>query len=75
MASAMNWVNEKQTVSERELKALEKAKSQEKKKIKDGWKYYVITPRLKVLVPHKNGKPTEVGKKIIDGIKKLVGIK
>lgn len=70
-----NWVYEKQSVSEKELKALEKAKTQESKKIKNGWKYYVITPRLKVLVPFKKGKPTSDGVRMIDNIKKLVGVK
>jgi hypothetical protein len=70
-----NWVCEKQSVSEKELKALEKAKTQERKKIENGWKYYVITPRLKVLVPFEKGKPTADGVRMIDNIKKLVGIK
>lgn len=69
-----NWVYENKGVSDKDEKALEKAKQQERAKIKKGWKYFVINSRLKVLVPHKHGKPTEEGERIIQSIKDFLRI-
>lgn len=70
-----NWVYNKSTVSEKDLRCLEKAKIKEQEMLGNGWQYFEINPRLKVLVPYKDGNPTEQGRKTIETIKKLVGIK
>ncbi len=69
-----NLVYENKGVSDKDEKALEKAKQQERSKIKKGWKYFVINSRLKVLVPHKHGKPTEEGERIIQSFKDFLRI-
>ena len=69
-----NWVYENKGVSDKDEKALEKAKQQEHARIKKGWKYFVINSRLKVLVPHKHGKPTEEGQRMIQSIKDFLRI-
>lgn len=63
-----NWAKRgAKNVSDSDKKALAAAKKVERQRIKDGYKWYVINERLKVLVPcKKDGTPTEKGLKIID---------
>jgi hypothetical protein len=50
--------------------ALEKAHRQERKKLKEGWRWMKISKDLTVLVPcNKSGKPTEKGLEIIERYK------
>ena len=69
-----NWVLNTKTSSEKDAYALEKAKRQEKLKIKNGWSYVKITPRHKILVPCKDGMPTELGLAMIEKYKTLIGV-
>lgn len=56
----------KPTVTETDIRNLEKAKQYEEKKKKEGWKWKKVNDRLTVLVPcDKNGNPTSEGLKII----------
>lgn len=71
---ADNWVLNTKTSSEKDAYALEKAKRQEKIKIKNGWNYVKISPRHKILVPCKDGTPTEVGHVMIEKYKRLIGV-
>lgn len=75
MASLSNTID-KITVTENDIKALKKAKAQERERIKNGWRYYKINERIKVLVPFgKDGLPTEKGLAIIKAQKELEGLK
>ena len=62
-----NWAKRKtSTVSDSDKRALEIAKKQERKQIKDGYRWFSITDKLKVLVPcNKDGKPTAKGQKLL----------
>lgn len=71
---ADNWVLNTKTSSEKDAYALEKAKRQEKIKIKNGWNYVKISPRHKILVPCKDGTPTEVGQVMIEKYKRFIGV-
>lgn len=65
-ATITNWVSEKGTVTERDIKALEYAKQVEKKDTKKGYRYIRVSPRISVHVPcDKDGKPTEEGRRRI----------
>jgi hypothetical protein len=74
---AINFDAAKKTVGEKELNALSKAKRQEERKIKKGWRYYRISSTFSVLVPFdkRKGIPTEEGLRIIKMQKELLGIK
>lgn len=74
MTSLSNTID-KITVTENDIKALKKAKAQEQERIKNGWRYYKINERIKVLVPFKDGHPTEKGLAIIKAQKELEGLK
>ena len=75
MASLSNTID-KITVTENDIKALKKAKAQEQERIKNGWRYYKINERIKVLVPFgKDGLPTSKGLAIIKAQKELEGLK
>lgn len=72
---AENWIyNNGSNVTETDVRGLRHAKAVEKRQIKDGYKWVRINARTKVLVPFKNGKPTEAGLKIIQKQKELFGI-
>lgn len=61
------------TVTETDIKALEVAKRQELQRIKEGWRFYKVNNRLKVLVPFgKDGKPTKQGMRIIEAQNRLL---
>lgn len=74
---AVNLEAAKKAVGEKELNALKKAKLQEEKKLKKGWRYYKVSNTTSVLVPFdkKEGVPTEEGWRIIKMQKELLGIK
>jgi hypothetical protein len=74
---AINFDAAKKAVGEKELNALSKAKRQEERKIKKGWRYYRINNTFSVLVPFdkRKGIPTEEGLRIIKMQKELLGIK
>lgn len=71
-----NWVYDKNIVTEKDRKALEKAKEIEKDKLEQGYRYIKVNNRLQVLVPcDENGNPTEKGMAIIKEKQALYGIK
>jgi hypothetical protein len=66
----MNWIKNKENITESDVTALNKAKAMEQRYIKNGHKYVKITDSIKVLVPFgKDGKPTKDGDRIIRNIK------
>lgn len=78
MAATMeNWVHDKGVVTEKDRLALEKAKKLEKKKEKEGYRWFRINDRAKVFVPFKKdgSEPTEDGWKRIANLKAIMGIK
>lgn len=70
-----NWIKNKETVTEKDIEAAQKARKIEKKKIKSGWRWVNILPSLKILVPHECGKPTEQGQYMIDIMKEKFNLK
>lgn len=70
-----NWIyNNGSNVTETDVRGLKHAKAVEKKQIKDGYRWVRINARTKVFVPFRNGEPTEMGRKIIQKQKELLGI-
>ena len=61
-------------VTETDRRMLSKAKEREKEQLKQGWQYVQISKMHKVLVPHKNGKPTKEGEEIIKRYKEYLGV-
>ena len=75
-APIINWVHEKGVVTEKDIKALERAKRIEARLEKSGYKWVKINERLKIFVPcDKNGKPTLEGQRRIAILKTTMGIK
>ena len=74
---AVNLEAAKKAVGEKELSALKKAKRQEEKRLKKGWRYYRISNSFSILVPFdkRKGVPTEEGMRLIQIQKDLLGIK
>ena len=74
---AVNLEAAKKAVGEKELNALKKAKLQEVKKLKKGWRYYKVSNTISVLVPFdkRKGVPTDKGMRLIEIQKELLGIK
>lgn len=70
-----NWIKNKETVTEKDIEAAQKARKIEKKKIKSGWRWVNILPSLKILVPHEGVKPTEQGQYMIDIMKEKFNLK
>lgn len=70
-----NWIKNKETVSDKDVHMAIKANRVERKKIKNGWRWVKILPSLKILVPHKKGKPTQDGQAMIDLMKEKFYIK
>lgn len=63
----------KPSVTEEDFKGLKTAHRQEAKLIKEGWRYYKINDRLRVLVPFgKDGKPTKKGRRMIENRKNAI---
>lgn len=75
-ATSENWIYDKNTVREKDIKALEKAKSIERKKIKDGYRYFKICDKMQMLLPcDRNGNPTDRAIKVINERKRMYGLK
>ena len=74
---AVNLEAAKKAVGEKELNALSKAKRQEERKIKKGWRYYRISNTFSILVPFdkRKGVPTDEGMRLIEIQKGILGIK
>lgn len=72
-----NWAKRPtSTVSDSDKKALAEAKKQERKQIKDGYRWFSITDKLKVLVPcNKDGKPTAKGQRLLLSFAKRFSVK
>lgn len=70
-----NWAYNKSTVSESDLRLLEKARKQEKEKSKQGYRWILACKNLKVFVPcDENGEPTDKGKQMIEAHLKAFGV-
>lgn len=75
-AQITNWVHEDGVVTEKDIKALERAKKIEDRLEKHGYKWVKINERLKIFVPcDKNGNPTLDGQRRIALLKANMGIK
>lgn len=75
-AAITNWIHDKSAVTEKDKCVLEKAKRQEQKKIKKGYRWIKINERNKIFVPcDKKGKPTKEGERKIQLFKNALGIK
>lgn len=71
-----NWIKDKSVVSDKDKKALDKAKQYESIQLNNGFQWVKIDQRIKILVPcDKNWKPTTEGKKKIELFKSHLGIK
>ena len=71
-----NWIKDKSVVSDKDTKALDKAKQKESIELNNGFQWIRLDQRVKILVPcDKNGKPTTEGKKKIELFKSHLGIK
>lgn len=69
-APTTNWVHEEGVVTEKDIKALERAKKIEARLEKHGYKWVKINERLKIFVPcDKNGNPTLDVQRRIDILK------
>ena len=65
-APITNWVHEEGVVTEKDIKALERAKKIEARLEKHGYKWVKINERLEIFVPcDKNGNPTLEGQRRI----------
>lgn len=65
-APITNWVHEEGVVTEKDIKALERAKKIEARLEKHGYKWVKINERLEIFVPcDKNGNPTLDGQRRI----------
>jgi hypothetical protein len=66
-----NWsVNNKKTVTDADIKALEKAKKIEAENDRNGFKWIKLKPNLAVHVPcDEDGNITEKGRRIIEAYK------
>lgn len=63
-----NWSSQPTSmVTERDVRALEKAYKEENRLLKEGYRWYKINDRIRVLIPFgKDGKPTEKGLRMIE---------
>ena len=68
------WREEELLERKKSLKIVRSHNKDEEKKIKMGWKYVHITPKMQVLIPcdRRNGKPTDEGLRIIDKWTKMM---
>lgn len=74
-AAITNWIHDKSAVTEKDKCVLEKAKRQEQKKIKKGYRWIKINERNKIFVPcDRKGVPTKEGMEKIEVFKKYIGI-
>ena len=74
MDASLNWIFENPTVTEKDIKALEKAKTKEKKNDKSGYRWIRVSPTTKIHVPcDENGEPTVEGVRRINILKNAKG--
>lgn len=67
-----NWINNKGRDVEATQKLVEKLNKKEEIRIKNGWRWFKISERTRVLVPFdRRGKPTEEGLRMIENAKKI----
>lgn len=60
--SNTNFISPQPTVTETDIRNLEKAKKYERKKATEGWRWVRVNERLCIFVPcDKQGVPTEEG--------------
>ena len=65
-APTTNWVHEEGVVTEKDIKALERAKKIEARLEKHGYKWVKINERIEIFVPcDNNGNPTLEGQRRI----------
>ena len=65
-APITNWVHEEGVVTEKDIKALERAKKIEARLEKHGYKWVKINDRIEIFVPcDNNGNPTLEGQRRI----------
>lgn len=65
-APIISWVHEDGVVTEKDIKALERAKKIEDRLEKHGYKWVKINERIKIFVPcDNNGNPTLEGQRRI----------
>ena len=65
-APITNWVHDEGVVTEKDIKALERAKKIEARLEKHGYKWVKINDRLEIFVPcDNNGNPTLEGQRRI----------
>ena len=65
-APIISWVHEEGVVTEKDIKALERAKKIEDRLEKNGYKWVKINERLEIFVPcDNNGNPTLEGQRRI----------
>lgn len=70
----MNWIFENPTVTEKDIKALEKVKANEKKNVKKGYRWIRISQVTQIHVPcDENGNPSKEGLRRINILKKAKG--
>ena len=75
-APITSWVHEDGVVTEKDIKALERAKNIEARLEKHGYKWVKINDRLEIFVPcDNNGNPTLEGQRRIAILKTAMGIK
>ena len=65
-----NWVKDSNLPSEKDYRTLKKAKLQERKKEKDGFRWIAISGRTRLLVEcDEHGQPTKKGQEMINRYK------
>lgn len=66
---------EKAEVNEQSAKALRKAQNQEEACLKNGYRYFSVNGRTKIMVEcDADGTPTERGQRVIDALKRQMGL-
>ena len=74
MDASLNWIFENPTVTEKDIKALEKVKAKERKNVKKGYRWIRISPVTQIHVPcDENGNPTKEGLRRINILKEAKG--
>lgn len=70
------WREEELLEKKKSVKIMKSHNRDEEKKIKMGWKYVFVSPKMQVLVPcdRLNGKPTEEGERILEKWRKIMSI-
>ena len=74
MDASLNWIFENPTVTEKDIKALEKVKAKERKNVKKGYRWIRISPVTQIHVPcDEDGNPTKEGLRRINILKEAKG--